>query len=477
MKIRTKQPKNNRYYIRQVNGGLNGAVAGSPTIKGANVLCNCVGYANGRFNEIWNDPELKGAIAAFHVQLVCNAENFIESAKRQSLRISSEPIQGGIMVWQKGTLKNADGAGHVAVVEEVYDDGTIMTSESGWASWAFKTVKRDNSNGRWGQNSAYKFRGCIINPGVPDPKIVPAPPLVVDGSGGPATVRALQRFLGTPQDGEVSGQPKSLDKYHPALTAVRYGSGGSACVKALQKWLGIKPDGYWGKDTSKALQYAIGVDDDGIFGAASMRALQKFLNVYKDSAATPSKKKSVKVAISAPAATAGKAAASAAKPAANALVTKARELAWPKGTNKKKYAWKGGKPTAAFKAALNRVFPNRKGWGKAPKKGCSCDVFAATCVRDSGIGGKCPRGLKGMKTYKPKNMVRKVYKNRKPYDVSKDGDMVVYFKNSNKTKGHALIRGDGDIYEAGYQNTYGHVTGSLKKLKTKRPYVIVFRPK
>ena len=78
---RTIQPKNNKYYIRQVSGGLNGAVAGSPTISGANVLCNCVGYANGRFNEIINDPELKGIAKGFGYQLVCNAENFIESAK------------------------------------------------------------------------------------------------------------------------------------------------------------------------------------------------------------------------------------------------------------------------------------------------------------------------------------------------------------------------------------------------------------
>ena len=86
MKIRTKQPKNNKYYIRTVSGGLNGAVAGKPTISGANVLCNCVGYANGRFNESINDPDLKGVIFKFKYQLTCNAENFIESAKKQGLK-------------------------------------------------------------------------------------------------------------------------------------------------------------------------------------------------------------------------------------------------------------------------------------------------------------------------------------------------------------------------------------------------------
>ena len=281
MKIRTECPKKNKYYIRKVTGGLNGAVAGEPTQPYANVLDNCVGYANGRYNEIINDPELKGVVKAFKYQLTCNAENFIESAKRQGLKISPTPIEGGIMVWQKGrTLSGGDGAGHVAVVERVYDDGTILTSESGWNSWAFKTVRRDNSNGRWGQNSLYKFRGCIINPSIENPKVVPAPKLDADGIGGTCTVRAMQRFFGTPQDGVISGQNKAQSKYYPALKAVEYGKGGSPCVKNLQKWVGTTQDGIIGEKTVKAWQKKIGVASDGIFGANSMRAWQEYLNEH-----------------------------------------------------------------------------------------------------------------------------------------------------------------------------------------------------
>lgn len=279
MKVRLTQPKNNKYYIRQVTGGLNGAVAGSPTISGANVLCNCVGYANGRFNEIINDPDLKGVVFKFPYQLVCNAENFIESAKKQGLSISSTPVEGGIMVWQKGaTLGGGDGAGHVAVVEEVYDDGTIMTSESGYGAWAFKTIRRNNSNGRWGQSSAYKFRGCIINPSIKDPKVVPVPPLVVDGIGGANTVRAMQKYFGTPQDGIISGQSKTQNKYYPSLIAVQYSTGGSPCIKNLQRWLGVTQDGIIGQNTVKAWQRKLGVSVDGIFGPNSMKAWQKYLN-------------------------------------------------------------------------------------------------------------------------------------------------------------------------------------------------------
>lgn len=279
MKKRTTQPKNNKYYIRTVSGGLNGAVAGSPTISTANVLCNCVGYANGRFNEIINDPNIKGNYKSFKYQLVCNAENFIESAKKQGLKISSVPVQGGVMVWQRGaTLSGNDGAGHVAVVEEIYDDGSILTSESGWAAWAFKTIRRTNDNGRWGQSSAYKFRGCIINPSVTDGKVLPTPKLTVDGIGGADTIRATQQYFSTPQDGVLSGQNKSLKKYYPSIIAVEYGSGGSACVKKLQKWVGVTQDGVLGEKTIKAWQKKLGVEADGIFGTNSMKAWQKYLN-------------------------------------------------------------------------------------------------------------------------------------------------------------------------------------------------------
>lgn len=287
MKKRTTQPKNNKYYIRQVTGGLNGAVSGQPLISGANVLCNCVGYANGRFNEIINDPDIKGINKAFKYQLVCNAENFIESAKRQGLKISAKPILGGIMVWQKGnTLNGYDGAGHVEVVEQVNKDGSIICSSSGWNGWAFRLLRRDNKNGRWGQASGYKFRGCIINPSIKDGEVPTEQPLVIDGIGGGLTIMALQRFLNQFEDGCLSGQYENQRKYRKAITAVENGGGGSGTVKAMQKWLGMpkkEQDGYWGRKTSVELQKSLigngyKIEVDGYFGTESTKALQKFLN-------------------------------------------------------------------------------------------------------------------------------------------------------------------------------------------------------
>lgn len=161
--MRTTKPANNKYYITLDKGGWNNAIQGSPTDKTANVLCNCVGFANGRYAEIQGKNKCT-------YQLVCNAENFIESAKKQGLMISAVPVLGGIMVWQKGsTLGGNDGAGHVAVVEKILElDKTgspckIYTSESSWGGPVFFNSTRNNTNGRWGMATGYKFRGCIIN--------------------------------------------------------------------------------------------------------------------------------------------------------------------------------------------------------------------------------------------------------------------------------------------------------------------------
>ena len=153
------------YYINITNGGQSWCINGKPKDSECNVLANCVGYACGRFNEIYSEET--GHDKMKFKELNCNAENFIERAKNLGLEISNKPTLGGIMVWQKGnTLSGSDGAGHVCIVEDIIDDNTIYTSESGYNSKAFWNTKRYNNNKNWGQSSNYKFRGCIVNPGV-----------------------------------------------------------------------------------------------------------------------------------------------------------------------------------------------------------------------------------------------------------------------------------------------------------------------
>lgn len=190
-KIRkTKPEKGNKFYTRTGKGGYNTCVKGNPT-DDCDALANCVGYAEGRPNEVIS--ELAGKDMFKYNTLYCNAENFIEKALTYpGVVISDVPVKGGILVWQKGkTLKGNDGAGHVEFVEEVtYKEGTleiesIYTSGSNYGAEAFFNARRTNSNGRWGLGSAYKFRGCIVLPELaqyipkepvkPEPKPEPTP--------------------------------------------------------------------------------------------------------------------------------------------------------------------------------------------------------------------------------------------------------------------------------------------------------------
>lgn len=112
--------------------------------------------------------------------------------------------------------------------------------------------------------------------------------LICDGVGGAATVKETQRFLGTTQDGIISGQNRSLKKYFPSLISVQFGSGGSPCIRNLQRWVGTTQDGVIGPGTVKAWQkkliaegYLPKGEDDSIFGKVSMKAWQKYLNEHE----------------------------------------------------------------------------------------------------------------------------------------------------------------------------------------------------
>ena len=178
--------KGNPYYNTKKNGGYSDAIQGKPVETGLDVLRNCVGYAYGRFNEIVGAGYMKYLAPV-------NAEQFIDCMNYKTKGVTSgmTPKLGACMVWQAGaTKKGSDGAGHVAIVEQINADGSIITSESGYAAkQAFWTQTRTNANGRWGQNSNYKFLGFIYNPAVDDTP-VPTP------TPGTFSVDEIVNFLG-----------------------------------------------------------------------------------------------------------------------------------------------------------------------------------------------------------------------------------------------------------------------------------------
>ena len=158
----TKPGAGNKYYIRKAQGGYSNAIYGKPTDSECNVLSNCVGFAYGRFNEI-------GGYGYCKYLAPVNAENFIQY--KGSCKVGMVPKVGACMVWEgKGDL-----AGHVAIVEKVYDNNHVYTSESGYGSKnPFWNSHRYNNNGRWGCNSNYKFLGFIYNPAVKE-EVIEAP--------------------------------------------------------------------------------------------------------------------------------------------------------------------------------------------------------------------------------------------------------------------------------------------------------------
>ena len=164
----TKPEAGNPYYNRIANGGYSGAILGSPTDKGCNVLANCVGYAAGRFNEIIG----KGKYVYF--QYSPKAEDFYDTAIAAGLKVGSKPQLGAIICWAKGkTWTSADGAGHVAVVEEIKSDGSIITSESGYGcANPFWTTHRYKESGNWGAGTQYRFLGFIYQPEQQEERVI-----------------------------------------------------------------------------------------------------------------------------------------------------------------------------------------------------------------------------------------------------------------------------------------------------------------
>ena len=111
---------------------------------------NCTCYAWGRFYELSKErPKLCKK----------NAENWY--AYEDGYDRGKTPKLGAVIVWSKGVIgKEADGAGHVAIVEEIYEDGSILTSNSAYSGTKFYT-KKINKNY---ELNGYKFEGFIYNP-------------------------------------------------------------------------------------------------------------------------------------------------------------------------------------------------------------------------------------------------------------------------------------------------------------------------
>lgn len=181
----------------------------------------------------------------------------------ESQRITKYNVQAGDIVsydWDAD-----EGGDHVGLVLEAHSWG-ILANEGNTSGGIVKNRERYWSNILFGVRPAYS--GDDAQPHKLD----------VDGWIGPLSVTRMQQWLGTYQDGVISGQGKADDEYRERVIAIDYHGDGSPMVRALQGYLGIDVDGYWGYYTSKALQWLIGARMDGYFGPESATKLQQYLN-------------------------------------------------------------------------------------------------------------------------------------------------------------------------------------------------------
>lgn len=175
---RTSAPESgNPYYNTTSVGGYSNARVGDPTISGTNVLANCSGYALGRFHEAIGDskfrffPNKYGARDGGKFKEVGAAQLRAEPDCGLVIDEAGEvPLPGDIITW-----KQPGNAGHVAFVEQVPDNDTIVISHSAWGGFSsgdrvfhLDTVKRGNSANMWPlwANKGYIFSALVHNPGM-----------------------------------------------------------------------------------------------------------------------------------------------------------------------------------------------------------------------------------------------------------------------------------------------------------------------
>lgn len=173
-----------------------------------------------------------------------------------------------------------------------------MLKERGWGidrvkkhqDWSGKYCPHRTLDLGW-QRFLNMVREYLGGKPAPSKPVVPPKPnkptsnkINVDGSWGQATTKALQKILGTKQDGIVSNQPTINRKYLYSASSTSWQfkktgySAGSNMIRALQKLIGAKVDGWFGKNSVITLQRFLKVKADGSMGPATVRALQKYIN-------------------------------------------------------------------------------------------------------------------------------------------------------------------------------------------------------
>ena len=301
--------------------------------------------------------------------------------------------------WDKNGVPN-----HIGVVEERVSPTRV------------NTIEGNTSGGKVDDKKRAGYICGVFRPHF-KPESVKLAQLAIDGQFDYNDIANLQRAL------------KKLGTYTGPVEGVL----GKNTVKGLQKVAKTTADGAWGNNTSKAVQKLIGAKQDGQFGVESVKALQRWINKQNSAEIKPEPT---------PVPTPPK------KTRAEKITETAKELAWPKGTPTKKYAYKikGSKPTAKMITALKkRGYNKRIDWSDCGK------VLDTVIYMALGI---TTRVLKGVHEPFPKVSGFEVVWEGKPIPsgVLKPADIIRYKKKKKKKikSQHALMYvGNNDLAEGG----------------------------
>lgn len=228
----TRPEKNNKYYASSTYNPFVASGYGMFQING-----NCTAYSWGRWYEI-----LKKKPVGLPTN---NAENWYHDVK--NFKKGNTPKLGAIICYRKGIRGvSKDGAGHVAIVEKINSDGSILVSESGAHNFIFRTsiLKKPY------KKTGYELEGFIYLPQDNNSN---------KDSSFTTFIKGVQKSLGLKETG-ISNK----DLLTKTITISTKVNNKHKIVKVLQTYL-------------KSLGYNLGTyGTDGIYGSDTKKAIMKY---------------------------------------------------------------------------------------------------------------------------------------------------------------------------------------------------------
>ena len=144
---KTRPNDGDPFWTKTTYGGYNTQILGSPSGWSGSVLANCTGWM-----------ELGNTSSEYDLSSG-NANSYYGHA--DGYERGQEPRLGAILCLGGGSY------GHVAIVEEIFDNGDIMVSESNYGRAVFEYVRRYKADGyKRAGGSVGGFQGFIYHPNI-----------------------------------------------------------------------------------------------------------------------------------------------------------------------------------------------------------------------------------------------------------------------------------------------------------------------